>query len=189
MVSPSAIQTFTGAFFDPFAPDPGLIDIRDIAHALANQCRYSGHTRVHWSVAAHSCLVSACCSSEFRLEALLHDGHEAYVLDLPTPLKRHESMQPYRSMEQAVEQAVRFRFGLPLTTGLEIRHADRIALWAEAEELLHGTSDWVTETPHPNSELEIKWARERIREMLGMNSERLFLSTFNMLKGVDVHAD
>ena len=37
----SGIKTYTGVMFDPVSPDPDLIDIVDIAHALSMLCRSS----------------------------------------------------------------------------------------------------------------------------------------------------
>jgi hypothetical protein len=52
------IQTYTGKAFEPLNPDASLICIEDIAHALSNICRYTGHVRQFYSVAQHSVLVS-----------------------------------------------------------------------------------------------------------------------------------
>ena len=51
-------QTFTGRQFFPLDPDPQDIDIVDIAHSLAMQCRYNGHTDRFYSVAEHCVHVS-----------------------------------------------------------------------------------------------------------------------------------
>ena len=51
-----AIQTFKGNVFDPKTIYIDTIDIKDIAHALSNLCRYAGHCRDFYSVAEHSVL-------------------------------------------------------------------------------------------------------------------------------------
>jgi uncharacterized protein len=190
--SASAIQTFTGIFLDPFDPDPEKIDITDIAHALANQCRFSGHTKRRWSVAHHSCLVSALCPDEFKLDGLLHDAHEAFCVDLPTPIKRHPSFAPYRDLERTVAAAVAERFGVTqsMLRIAAVSRFDRIALWAEAEELLHGTSEWTSldTMSRDTSLLDIAHARLFIRDMLELDAETLFLKQFAVLTGKDVHA-
>lgn len=78
----------SGNFIDLMDPDPDLIEIRDIAHGLAHLCRFTGHVRRFMSVAEHSVNVSL----EFEdplvaLCALMHDGSEAYLGDVSTPLK------------------------------------------------------------------------------------------------------
>jgi 5'-deoxynucleotidase YfbR-like HD superfamily hydrolase len=142
--SPSSIQTASGVFVDPFDPDPEAILIEDIAHALANQCRFSGHTRWHHSVAAHSILVSKLCPPRHRLAGLLHDAAEAYLVDLPRPIKRHAKMAPaYDPVEAMLASAIGIKFGVYLfRLPREVKMADNAALVAEANKLLHGTGQW-----------------------------------------------
>ena len=113
-----AIQTVSGRWVDPLAPNPASIDIGDIAQALANQCRFGGHSRVFYSVAQHSAIVSDVCaergvSAAEAFAALLHDAGEAYLGDLPHPLKhRSELGPPYKKAEALLEEAIRVRFDL-----------------------------------------------------------------------------
>ncbi|MFG0247924.1 MAG: phosphohydrolase, partial [Phycisphaeraceae bacterium JB051] len=79
----SWIQTYTGKAFYPLREDPGIIDIRDIAHALSLQCRFNGHCSDFYSVAQHSVHVSEVVPQAFALWGLLHDAAEAYMSDLP----------------------------------------------------------------------------------------------------------
>src|SRR6185295_13075391 len=84
------ITTFTGAHFD--YSNPGPFRIRDIAHSLSYTARFRGHTRFFYSVAQHSLMVSWMLEvrgqSEYvQLCGLLHDAHEAYTGDVPTPLE------------------------------------------------------------------------------------------------------
>ncbi len=89
MNTPGAILTFTGKYIDPFEPRGDDIDILDIAHALSNTCRYGGHSLFHYSVAQHSVLVSRFfMTPHLRLAGLLHDAEEAYMCDIPTPIKK-----------------------------------------------------------------------------------------------------
>ena len=83
----SWIQTYTGRKFFPLTDEPGEIDLRDIAHSLALQCRFNGHCRQFYSVAEHSVRVSHILPDEEAAWGLLHDAAEAYVSDLPRPLK------------------------------------------------------------------------------------------------------
>ena len=50
----SRILTYTKKMFDPIHPQPELIDIRDIAHALSMLCRANGHFHSFHSVGQHS---------------------------------------------------------------------------------------------------------------------------------------
>ena len=74
----SYITTYTGNHFDPINPDPELINIVDIAHALPMICRGNGQVSTFWSVGEHCIL----CAKEAAARgysnrviegALLHD--------------------------------------------------------------------------------------------------------------------
>ncbi|HVX32980.1 MAG TPA: hypothetical protein VHA80_07555 [Solirubrobacterales bacterium] len=113
-----SIQTVSGRWIDPLAPNVALIDIDDIAQALANTCRFGGHSRRFYSVAQHSAIVSDVClergaSPGEALVALLHDAAEAYLVDLPHPLKHRSDLgPPFRRVEEVLEDAIRTRFDL-----------------------------------------------------------------------------
>lgn len=87
------IETYTGKYLDYSDPKPEQINISDIAHALSNICRFGGHSRQFYSVAEHALLVRELVIEEgypyLGLAALHHDSHEAYIGDVPTPLKHH----------------------------------------------------------------------------------------------------
>lgn len=113
------ITTFTGKEFDYVDPRPEMICIEDIAHALSLICRFGGQTKVFYSVAQHSVLVSQHVqvvppwprpARELRQVALLHDAAEAYVGDMCRPLKR--LLPEYQAIEQRVHVAIALRFRL-----------------------------------------------------------------------------
>jgi hypothetical protein len=84
--------TASGQQFRPTAPDPALVRVTDIAHALSHLCRYNGHVRSFYSVAEHSVLMARhfIARRDYPLArwALLHDGSEAYLGDVIRPLKK-----------------------------------------------------------------------------------------------------
>jgi hypothetical protein len=82
------IQTFTGKRFDLLEPDESMIDILDIAHHLSIENRFNGATKFAYSVGYHSINVCLFAPKEFKLNALLHDAHEAYTKDLTSPMRR-----------------------------------------------------------------------------------------------------
>lgn len=120
------IETFTGKQFWPLDPRPEEIDIRDIAHALAMQCRFTGHCLRFASVAEHCVLASRLVPSEWAREALLHDAPETYIHDMASPIKR--SFGGYKDTENKIEAAVITRYGLkalpwPVVKGVDMRLA------------------------------------------------------------------
>lgn len=80
-------HTISGIKFDILNPTIDMIDINDIAHSLAMQCRWLGHCKYFFSVAEHAYHVSHLVSGELALHGLLHDAAEAYVGDIITPYK------------------------------------------------------------------------------------------------------
>lgn len=90
-MSRTAIETYTGGFFDYREPSVADITIEDIARSLSMSVRFRGHLSSFYSVAEHSVkvrqLVVEAGRPDLGLAALLHDAHEAYVGDIPTPLK------------------------------------------------------------------------------------------------------
>jgi len=109
-------ETYSGNMFSFTDPGPEDIDIGDIAHALAHQCRYGGHSKRFYSVAEHCVLLSRWCHgvgypAEDVRTALLHDAAEAYVLDLPRPLKA--CVPGYKQIEEYVEKTVNATLEIP----------------------------------------------------------------------------
>lgn len=105
------IQTSSGKMFYPLAPRVEDVDLADIAHALSQLCRFGGHSREFISVAQHSVNVSRHCP-EFPREALLHDATEAYLVDVPRPIKYH--LGGYKEAEHKLAIIIGERFGLVL---------------------------------------------------------------------------
>lgn len=116
------MQLYSGRRFWPLDPKPDEIFIEDIAHALARLCRYNGHCLRFYSVAEHSVHVARHVARRHALWALLHDASEAYLADVPRPLKAH--LPGYKDMEARVMAAVCARFGLDAAMPKEVHEAD-----------------------------------------------------------------
>ena len=128
---PGTISTFYGRI-DPLHPDPAEVDIRDIAHSLARLCRYNGHVGGFYTVARHSLIVSWHLEytgyPDLALQGLLHDGAEAYLSDIPRPVKRAPELEHFREFDAAMNKAVMEHFGLPYPIPEEVMDADRYVL-------------------------------------------------------------
>jgi hypothetical protein len=145
----SHIVTASGRRVDPLRLRPEDVSIDDIAHALGMLCRFGGHAKWHYSVAQHSLLVASITEAIVSKEparqsthqavvyALLHDASEAYLVDLPAPIK--DVMEAYMEAEGRAQATIYDALGLPLPT-LELSQvvscADRAALCIEARALV-----------------------------------------------------
>lgn len=130
------IQTFTGKQFFPLDPRTDDICIEDIAHALSNLCRYGGHTECFYSVAQHCVLVSRAVPFEHALRGLLHDASEAYLIDVPRPIKHAVGMEEYRLAEKRLEAVIYERFGLDPVDSPCVKTADNQLLRTEQRDLM-----------------------------------------------------
>lgn len=102
----------TGKPFWPLDPRPQDVDIRDIAHNLSMQVRYSGNVKWFYSVAQHSVLVSEHCDPVDAFFGLLHDAAEAYLIDLTRPVKHSPTLYPaWKEIEDRVHACVAEAFG------------------------------------------------------------------------------
>lgn len=129
----SWITTQSGKHFDFLNMSPDAICIDDIACALSNLCRFTGHVQDFYSVAQHSVHVSYLVPPEFALEALLHDAAEAYCNDLAAPLKK--LLPDYRRIIQSVEEVIAGKFGIPAEMSAAVKQADLAMLATERRDL------------------------------------------------------
>lgn len=118
------------------------IDLQDIAHALAQINRYTGHTSRPYSVAEHSLLVADIAAHHgatpmVQFGALMHDAHEAYTGDVSSPVKWALG-GTWSHFEGTLERAVRRHFCLQsvfASQGHLIKHYDVVALATERRDL------------------------------------------------------
>ena len=167
------IMLQSGAWFDFGAPASSNFTIEDIAHGLANICRYAGQCRRFYSVAEHSLLVSETAVG-LELEALLHDAAEAFMGDITRPLK--QMLPEYTKIEKNVEAAVLRKFGLnsPLPPG--VKEADLRVLAAEQSQIMPpGTDDWARKQ-------NVEPASVVVRHLEPEQAKRAFLDRYEHLR-------
>ncbi len=196
----ASIATFTGVEFFPLAPRYEDIYVADLAHALANTCRYNGHTFKHYSVAQHCVLVSKFLETiepehitpglherlqhpegrpvwdpiEVQKWGLLHDASEAYVSDICAPIKPF--IQGYEAIEDQLLQAVAQRFSLPWPFPDVVKYADKAIFRSEVESSVIRQVDWwVIHPEHPDAGTKIDpWPAEMAESMYLGRFEELF---------------
>lgn len=129
------IGTYSGKEFDFINPKPEHICIEDIAHALSNICRFTGHVQTFYSVGQHSVLVASLFENdpELAFYGLMHDSTEAYVNDLSTPLKA--LLRDYQKIENTVWEAIANKFYMPFELPREIKAADLRLVLTEDRDL------------------------------------------------------
>lgn len=161
------IQTYTGLAFELADPRPEMVCIEDIARALSQINRFTGHTDWPYSVAQH-CVVMSEQIEDDKLAylALMHDAAEAYIGDMSLPLKR--MLPDYKRIEERVERAVAEAFKLPYPMPPEIKQADARMLMTEAPQLLGPTPrDWGVDAKPFDVEIELwepPWAEQMFME-------------------------
>lgn len=174
------IQTYTGRQVFPLAPRPDDIVIEDIAHALALQVRFAGHTRAPYSIAQHAVHVSQLVPPADALWGLLHDASEAYLVDVPRLLKRMPVFAGYRACEALLQRVIYHRFGLVGDEPPSVKEADVRMLVAEAQDLLGDLhADWPVEI----RERRARRPSFRVTPWSAVEAERAFLARFAALAG------
>ena len=102
-------------------PKPEMVHIEDIANALSNICRFTGHVKKFYSVALHSVRVSYLVPPEDALQALLHDATEAYMSDINSPLKHTDALAGYRLLEQRMWEVIAEKYGIPAELSYNVK--------------------------------------------------------------------
>lgn len=142
------VHTFSGRSLYPQAPTVYDIDLEDIAHALSLQCRFVGQVGVFYSVAQHSVHCSELCEPADALHGLLHDAAEAYLGDLPRPVRALVGLEGFTAVETHLQAVIFQRFGLSATIPPSVRVADDLLCRIEAHELFPLPPVWATlDTP------------------------------------------
>lgn len=138
------MQTFTGRQFWPMDPRADEVFIEDIAHALSMQCRYAGHCLKFYSVAEHSDHLAWWLYERYgaavALWGLMHDASEAYLVDVPRPVKPF--LAGYKPAEAKVMAVICERFGLPPEMPKVVHEADHDIIADERANMAPCVAKW-----------------------------------------------
>lgn len=134
------ISLLSGGQFNYNQPENSDVTLDDLASALSNICRFSGHLPSFYSVAQHLVNTSRIVSSEYAFDALMHDTAEAFTNDLPTPLKW--ALPVFKELEVKIESAMSQKFGFHYPYPDAVKQADTEMLILEKLYVKGDTSIW-----------------------------------------------
>jgi len=130
--------TRSGKKVDILNPKPDMIEFEDIVFGLSRHARYSGQTRVPYSVAEHSMYTAMLSPKDYKKEALFHDSAEAYIGDIPSPVK--DLIPEYEAIEEGIRKAIFEKFGLDhskyeavLEYDMKLRKKEIVTLFEEPD--------------------------------------------------------
>jgi 5'-deoxynucleotidase YfbR-like HD superfamily hydrolase len=181
----STLETVSGRKINITNPDPTTIVIEDIAWALSRLPRFSGHSipYVPYSVAQH-CIQVAEDLKEYgprvQLLGLLHDAAEAYINDLPSPVKHIPEIHAViKKLEDSLMDAIYKSLGIAQPTPAEeqlVKIADKTQQAVEAYNYMYSRgSDWNL------PEVSFTKLQEFREPMTSIDSYHKFLSYFEEL--------
>jgi len=140
LFEPDCIRTNSGIYVNIRNPLLDMIDINDIAHSLASNSRWGGHLDFDKkiSIAQHSVLccqmIDADYTEEIKIQALMHDSPEAYLLDMPKPIK--ELLPDYQLIEEKFTKIIFQKYGISYPLHPIIKSVDMKMLKIEWETLV-----------------------------------------------------
>jgi len=134
------ISLLSGGQFNYNKPEKSDVTLDDLAGALSNICRFSGHLPQFYSVAQHLVNTSRIVPVEYAFDALMHDTAEAFTNDLPTPLKW--ALPIFKELEVKIESAMAKKFGFNFPYDPAVKQADTIMLLLEKTYVKGDTSVW-----------------------------------------------
>ena len=142
----NTIRTRSGGWFDYANPQQDQFTLEDIAGGLSKVCRYGGQCSSFYSVAEHS-FHCACAAEDLKLCAsaqlavLMHDAAEAFIGDMPKPLKI--MLPDFSALEEKIEGIIAGKFGIDFDGNYRvIRQIDREMLICEKKQLFTNDTPW-----------------------------------------------
>lgn len=154
------IETKTGKYVYN-SENPDDVNIKDISSSLSKLCRFNGHSDKFYTIGQHVLWIREQMkkdgySPRIQLLGLMHDFHEAYITDVPTPLKSYLKKDfnfDITEVEKIVDNKIYKKFNVELPSDDEIaivRHYDLKALFVEKRFLFDKYVDWGWGTDYEN---------------------------------------
>jgi 5'-deoxynucleotidase YfbR-like HD superfamily hydrolase len=150
-----SIETVSGRFVSPLHSTVDDIEINDIAWALSRISRFAGHTitEIPYNVAQHSLFVCNMIEHEYSnnprlaLFGLLHDAAEAYIGDIPSPIKRINGLhEVFKRLENRLLDMIFVKYvgtNLSPDASVIVDFFDKRALYIEAHAFMESRGrDW-----------------------------------------------
>lgn len=173
------VSLASGKLFPIQNPRPEDFDVLDIAHHLAQVNRFSGATRVPYSVASHLCVCAMIASTNGIMKyeekgqainpdtmlrwSFAHDFAEFVIGDHIRPVKR--SVPALGALEAGVMDGVKEWLGLPEMNDAEksgLRFIDNLACSSERAVLLPRAESWPgMPEPHPEVVKIVRYQSEK----------------------------
>jgi hypothetical protein len=144
-IGPHCIRTYTGKVLDLTNPHPDSICIEDIARGLSHQYRFNGHAEEPMTVAQHSVLCASEAPWPFKMAALLHDASEAYIGDMPAPIK--SLLTDYAKIEYRLMEVIAAKFSFQWPLDSKVKQIDKQQLQYEWNENVLGGAMSYTNLP------------------------------------------
>lgn len=172
----NCITTYTGRHIDPLHPDPDMICIEDIAHALSLICRGNGQVKTFFSVGQHciNCAREALARGYSRRVAfacLLHDASECYLSDVPRPFKK--TLSGYKEQEKNLLDLIYQKYlGSPLNAKEKqlLKEIDDDMLWFDLTYLLNEHQEREAPEIHITIDYTVRAFEETEKEYLELYS-------------------
>lgn len=179
------LETVSGRKINVTNPDPSTIEITDIAWALSRMPRFSGHSipYIPYSVAQHCIQVMkelAPHGPKIQIYGLLHDAAEAYMNDLPSPVKHIPEIHAVISkLEDKLMLTIYQALGIEPPTDEEeqiVKIADKHQQAIEAYNFMHSRGqDWNL------PKVTFKKLQEFEQPLTSVQAYDLFLSYYDLL--------
>lgn len=146
LVNTRTIESASGRVIDVFNPTEDMFDIHDIATALCKISRFNGNIRTKkpYTVGQHSiwvCEQLLLNNSPHAFSGLMHDVTEAFICDIPKPIKDH--LPEYLALEKHLDSHMSKVFGYTTPKPADVNYFDEQALYWEYAMFKH----------HENSQL------------------------------------